>query len=455
MMVPEKSQCWHIYSLITDVYKSNHDRLRDWVNTPKANGYEALHCTLMGPGGVWAEVQIRSERMNDIAERGFAAHWRYKANERAQNRDGELDIWLEQLREALENPVEDASEFLDNISLNLQVSEIVVFTPTGDSRTMPKGSTVLDFAYEIHSKIGNHAIGARINHRLRTIFTTLNSGDQVEILTSDTTTPQYSWISQVKTGKARNHIRNYLRRNSAQNIKIGKDIFIQAMSTRHIKIQARIFEKLLPAYDCSSREEFYNKLGMGAITLDNVDSILKHNAASKLVKYWTLQLFGRGKGNNTSESKSEVSEVDGSDGVLIAECCRPIPGDLIVGFKDASTEMVTLHKKNCVNAIKLAAGHGENIVEVKWSREKAMSYLSIIELRGMDRMGILMEVSKVITGELNVNIRALDFQSYDGVFDGRISLYVRNNEDLHHIMKKVQQIKGVDKVVRIENTTAK
>lgn len=448
-MVPEKSQCWHIYSLITDIYKPKPDRIRDWVNIPKANGYEALHCTVMGQDGTWAEVQIRSKRMDDIAERGFAAHWRYKMGENKSSQEYEMDNWLGQLREALGNTTEDAVEFLDNFQLNLQVSEIVVFTPKGESKTLPKGATALDFAYDIHSKIGDHAIGAKINHKLSTLYTQIQSGDQIEIITSASTTPKPSWLEHAITAKAKNYIKQYLKKDTANSIKTGQELFENEMTRRGINIQARVFRKLLPAYQCVNKDQFYSKLATGLINLNGVDKILRQNSASKIVKYWTLQIastFGLGNANAKTTSNENQSEHEFN----IAECCRPIPGDAIIGFKDASGG-VTVHKKNCEVAIKLSAQQGQNIVEAKWSSEKIMSYLAVIELRGLDRMGMMLDVAKLITDELNVNIRALDFQSHDGIFDGRISLYVRNNDDLKKIIHKVGQIKGVDKINRIEN----
>ncbi|MEG2755834.1 MAG: ACT domain-containing protein, partial [Mucinivorans sp.] len=456
--IPEKSQCWHIYSLITDIYKPKTDRIRDWVNTPKANGYEALHCTVMGPDGTWAEVQIRSTRMNDIAERGFAAHWAYKSKQSGElgeledgdrDNDIELDQWLGKLREALNNPAEDAVEFLDNFKMNLQVSEIMVFTPAGDSRTMPKGATALDFAYDVHSKIGNSALGAKINNKLVTLFTEINAGDQIEILTSPSVVPSPVWLSHVTTAKAKTHIKQYLKRDKESCIKAGQQLFEAEMKKEGITLQARVFRKVLPAYNCGNKDEFYSKLGAEIINLDGIDKILRQNSASKLMKYWTLQLtntFGFG-GGNSAVKKSESS---GSADFIIAECCRPIPGDVIIGFKQEDGQVV-VHKKKCPMAVKISAQHGNTIVPAQWSSEKVMSYLTVLSLRGIDRMGIMLDLAQVISGELNVNIREIEFHSHDGIFDGKISLYVRGNDDLKIIMQKVSQIKGVEKILRIES----
>ena len=447
---PEKSQCWNIFSLITDIYRPKPDRIRDWVNIPKANGYEALHCTVMGPEGTWAEVQVRSKRMEDIAERGFAAHWRYKqdSDELAAKHEQDYDIWLGQLREALNNPEEDAVEFLDNFHLNLQVSDIVVFTPKGDPRTMPKGSTVLDFAYDIHSKVGNNAIGAKVNRKLTTLFTEIHAGDQIQILTSTTAKPCYDWLEHVITARAKGHLKTFLRKEKANAIKIGLQMFEEQMKNLKIKITQRVFQKLLPAYNCVSKDQFYAKLGLGQIDVHDIEKNLKQNLASKLVKQWTLQIATLrlpGKNNKVVE-KTIQSEF------AVAECCNPIPGDAIIGFKDSKGHVV-VHKKNCNYAIKLSAQNGRQIVDAKWSSEKIMSYLAVIKLRGIDRTGLMLDVTKIITEQLGVNIRTVGFQSYDGIFDGEISLYIQNNNDLKHLMHLVGQVKGVEKINRVETQT--
>lgn len=454
-LIPEKSQCWHIYSLITDLYKPKPDRIRDWVNIPKANGYEALHCTVMSNGGVWVEVQIRSERMNDIAERGFAAHWKYK------NRDTDTDIpndtidkqidpWLGQLREALNNPTEDAVEFLDNFKLNLQVSEIVVFTPKGESRIMPKDATVLDFAYAIHSKIGQSALGAKVNYKLTPLLAQIHSGDQIEIITSSSVAPTVEWLDMVTTAKAKTHIKNYLKRETENNIRKGQEIFEVELKKHGITMHGRVLHKALPAYNCVNKDQFYSKLGTGIINIDGIEKVLKQNAASKLVKYWTLQITKPFKSKQPSAKKDEIREDDENQKFIVASCCNPIPGDTIIGF-NLDGKHVEVHKKSCHEAIKISAQHGDKIVDAKWSSEKVISYLTIIELRGIDRVGVLLDLAKIISGELNVNIRAVDFHSHDGVFNGKISLYVRNQDDLKIVINKVGSVKGVEKINRIES----
>lgn len=457
-IIPEKSQCWHIYSLITDIYKPKPDRIRDWVNIPKANGYEALHVTVMGPDGIWAEVQIRSERMEEIAEKGFAAHWKYKQASIDGNED-EFDKWLKKIREALNSPTESAVDFLDNFKMTLYTSEIVVFTPKGDSRKLPQGATALDFAYDIHSKIGNKAIGAKINHKIESIFTPIGSGDQIEIITSENVQPKPEWLEHVATAKAKQSIKNFLKRDKENNIERGKLLFDTRMREFGITPSARVFRKILPAYECRSKDEFYSKLGAEILTLDNVERVLRQNAASKILKYWSLQLVNPFKflGGNDGRNKAEYvvkdndALDDGSPKFEIAECCNPIPGDNVMGYKNHNTNAIVVHKTSCNELTRLASQHGDNITSIKWSRHKAMSYLSILELRGIDRIGILMEIAQVITGELNINIRELHIQSHDGIFEGTISIYVKNTTDLNTIIKKVTAIKGIEKVKRVKN----
>lgn len=453
--VPEKSQCWYIYSLITDIYKPKPDRIRDWVNIPKANGYEALHCTVMGPDGVWAEVQIRSRRMDEIAERGFAAHWRYK--EAKLEQEGELDKWIRKVREALNSPTESAVEFLENFKMNLYTSEVVVFTPKGETRTLPKGATVLDFAYDIHSKVGNSAIGAKVNHNVEMLYTQLKTGDQIEIITSNVGRPKVEWLKHAVTVKARQAIKNFLKKENQNNIERGIEIFESKMKEFRIQPSARVFRKILPVYESANKDEFYSKLGAGIIHLDQIEKVLKENSASKLMKYWTLQFshtfkFLSGDKEADKRIRKAVEMEDSEPSYVIAECCNPIPGDEVIGFKDGKG-VITVHKKSCPEAIKIAARQGKNIVPAKWSSQKVMSFLSHISIRGIDRIGLLFDLAQKISGELSVNIRKLHIESHDGIFEGYISLYVKNRDDLKKIMAKVSKVKGVEQVKRVETVS--
>jgi GTP pyrophosphokinase len=458
-IIPEKSQCWHIYSLITDVYTPKPERIRDWVNIPKANGYEALHCTVMGPDGEWVEVQIRSERMEAVAERGFAAHWKYKEEQWGRG-EGEFDKWIQRVREALNSPTENAVEYLDNLKMSLYTSEVVVFTPKGELRTLPKGSTALDFAYDIHSKIGNHAVGAKINHTMVSIFTPIRSGDQIEIITSSSVVPKPEWLEHVMTSKAKTGIQTYLKKESQNNIERGVAIFEEKMREFGIpsNARARVLRKLLPAYGARNKDEFYSKLGTGIIQLNGVEKILRQNTALKTIEYWTLQfpnpfkLLGGGKKGNGKAKGKAGKKATVELNYSIAECCNPIPGDPVVGYKD-KPDHVTVHKRSCPVLVGLASTHGDQLVEAKWSGVRAESFLSVIELRGIDRVGITLDLAKVISEELNVNMRELHLQSHDGIFEGVISLYVKSSDDLKVILARLAKIRGVEKVRRLEGTT--
>ncbi len=451
-LVPEKSQCWHVYSLITDEYKPKPDRIRDWINIPKANGYEALHATVMGPGGLWVEVQIRTQRMEEIAERGFAAHWKYKHAEISGDED-EFDKWLKKIREALNSPTENAVDFLDNFKMSLYTSEIVVFTPKGESRKLPQGATALDFAYDIHSKVGHKAIGAKVNHKIESIFTPISSGDQIEIITSESSHPKTEWLEHVSTTKARQAITTYLKKDKQNNIERGIGIFEKKMREFGIQPSARVFRKLLPAYECTTKDEFYSKLGAEIITLDGVEKVLRENAANKVLKFWTLQLANPLKifgGNDKRKHQYMVREEATQGGMAfeVAECCNPIPGDAVMGYRIPETNRVMVHKTTCPELTRLSAQHGNNLTSVKWSSHKVKSFLAIIEMRGIDRMGMLLDISEVIAGQLHINIRELHIQSHDGIFEGTISLYVHSTEDLNTIINKVGAIKGVDHIRR-------
>lgn len=449
-LIPEKSQCWHIYSLITDIYAPKPDRIRDWVNFPKANGYEALHATVMGPDGIWAEVQIRSERMEEIAERGFAAHWKYK---QAHSSEDEFDKWLKEVRNALKGPTEDAVEFLDNVRLTLYTNEIVVFTPQGDPRKMPQGATVLDFAYNIHTNVGNKAIGAKVNHKIESIFETLKNGDQIEIITSDNSHPNLDWLDHVTTAKAKQSITTYLKRSRENNVERGIELFDRRMAEFGITPSARVFRKILPAYECKNKDEFYSKLGSGIINLDEVDKVLRQNSMNKVLKFWDIQLTKPFKSNRQNDpllvGSSDTKDAD-TPKFVIAEGCNPIPGDEIVGYRNPGTNTIVVHKAGCEDITRLAAQHGENIVtSIKWSSYTAESYLAEIEVRGIDRVGILVDLSQVITLELGINIRELAIQSHDGIFEGKICVYVKDTENLNALQDRVGSIKGIEKVKRV------
>ena len=450
----EKTQCWQIYSTITDIYTPKPDRLRDWISMPKANGYEALHSTVMGPDGVWVEVQIRTQRMEDIAERGFAAHWKYKHATISQDED-EFDKWLKQIRAALNSPTENAVDFLDNFKLSLYTSEIVVFTPNGEARKMPFGATALDFAYDIHSKIGNSAISAKINHKLEPITTQINSGDQIEIITADNARPKPEWLETVTTAKAKQSIKSFLKRERQNNIERGMQMLDEKMKSLNVKLSGRVLRKITPIYDSKNKEELYSKIGAGIVSLDNLDKALKVNSKSKILKFWTL-FIPQKKEDETDDAAipGEIAPAEEAPATEpqfeIAECCKPIPGDKVVGYRDPASGNIIVHKATCDELNRLATQFGRNIVkeEIKWSQHKAMSYLVTTELRGIDRQGILLDLAKVVSADFNINIREVNIHSHDGIFEGNVSLYVKDAESLHAVMDKLRKIKGIESVKR-------
>jgi GTP pyrophosphokinase len=438
------------------------DRIRDWVSTPKANGYEALHVTVMGPSGDWVEVQIRSKRMDEIAERGFAAHWQYKHT--GGGGSSELDKWLKKIRELLENPNSDALEFLDDFKLNLFSSEILIFTPKGKIISLPKDSTALDFAYEIHTEIGNKAIGAKINHKLVPLNHRLNSGDQIEILTSDNQKVQPEWFNNVITAKAKAAIKAAIKADSKNRIEIGKKMLEDKLKEYNLKPSSRIFRKLLPEYEVISKDELYSKIGSGIITLGDLKKILKKNTKNKWIRYWGLQLGFVSKpikevskiplkleepGKNTDFYMIRENPDEAEKEYLLAKCCNPIPGDNVIGYRDQDNTII-IHKANCQNALKLTSREGNRIIPANWTTHKILSYLVRISISGVDKFGIYNNITTVISKELAVNMRNINLASHDGIFDGTLDLYVHNTADLNNLILNLSKIKGVESVKRLE-----
>ena len=444
----EKTQCWQIYSSITDIYAPKPDRLRDWISMPKANGYEALHSTVMGPDGMWVEVQIRTDRMEEIAERGFAAHWKYKRATLSQNDDA-FDLWLGKIRDALNGPTENAVEFLDNFKLSLYTSEIAVFTPKGEQRHLPFGATALDFAYDIHTKIGNKAIGAKINHKIEPITQVIKSGDQIEIITADNAKPKPEWLDVVTTTKAKQAITSFLKRERQNNIEHGLALFEEQLAKYNITMKGRALRKVLPAYGCHNKDELYSKIGAGIISLDNLEKILRTNSTSKILKFWTLWRDSSADDDNF-ENETTIGQSTDEEKFVIATCCNPLPGDSVVGFKDPASGRIFVHKATCDELNRLASLFGKNIIkdQIKWSQHKAISYLSTIELRGIDRMGLLLEISHIVSEDFSINIREVNISSHDGIFEGNLSIYVQDTDALNALMDKFRQVKGIESVKR-------
>lgn len=443
---PEKWQCWNIYSLITDLYSPKPERIRDWVSVPKANGYEALHLTVMGPEGQWFEVQIRSERMDEIAEKGLAAHWKYKN----EGESSELDKWLAGIKEILDQPDASALEFLDDFKLNLFAKEIRVFTPKGYMRTLPKGATALDFAYDIHTEIGNTCIGAKVNHKLVPMSHKLASGDQVEILTSDKQKPQHEWLDFVVTAKARSHINAAFKKYRKELIRTGIDTLERLVKQLDLPPTSEPLKKVLAHYGLTNKDDLYVEIGKHVITEEELEKILKKRSENKFIKYWMLQFLWNGKEEEEKKKTQNQLPLDADSDFVIAPCCNPIPGDDVVGLNIAGTK-VTVHKRSCPEAIRLMASFGDKIVPVKWVSHKLMSFLAVIKITGIDMPGIVSEITTLIAKEGKVNMRMIHFDTRDGIFEGVIHLYVHNTSDLNNIVTRIARVKGVETVVRAEN----
>lgn len=457
----EKKKCWDIYSTVTNLYKPHPDRLRDWVNNPKANGYQALHTTVMGPLGYWVEVQIRSSRMDAIAERGFAAHWKYKVNE--FDEDNELNRWILTIKEILEHPEPNAIDMLDTIKMNLFSSEIFVFTPKGEIKTMAQGATALDFAFELHSELGFHCIGAKANHSLVPMSYVLKSGDQIEILTSDHQLPKYEWLKFVSTGKAYSKIRSYLRKKNREAIRRGEQQLNDFLSKNRLAASTENLQLLLDHYGCQSRDALLLMLDAGDVALDDkAVALFKPNSSNILVKYWKLT-FGKSKKNqaekaNQAKGKSGKTDMKATHKLteeavqgryVLATCCQPIPGDAVVGYleKDGS---ISVHKQLCPSILRLKSTHGNNLISAEWATHKKMSFSSTIEIRGTDNVGVLREIARIVSDEFSVNMNMIHFETKDGIFKGTIGMYVHDVDDLNHLIAKISQLKYIDSVMRIE-----
>jgi GTP diphosphokinase / guanosine-3',5'-bis(diphosphate) 3'-diphosphatase len=457
----EKKKCWDIYSVVTDIYKHHPDRIRDWVSNPKANGYQALHVTAMGPMGDWIEVQIRSTRMDEIAERGFAAHWKYKSGEIEE--ETELNKWIDTIKEILENPEPNAIDFLDTIKLNLFSSEIFVFTPKGDIKTMPSGSTALDFAFELHSELGFHCIGAKVNHKLVPLSHPLKSGDQVEILTSKNQVPKPEWLGYVTTGRAQARLKTRFRKDNKDIIKKGEEITAEFLAQNRIANDQQTLEIICKNLKIDNRNEFYQKVVNGEINIESILQFFKPDKSGNiLVRYWKGAF---GSGNNKVQTKQET---EGSNDEKIdikktyklteeaiqkrfrlADCCRPIPGDEVLGYLE-DDGFISVHKRQCPVAMKLKSSFGSRILSTQWATKKEMSFPIILELRGIDEVGLVSQVARIVSDEMAVNMTRLVFDTKDGIFSGIIELNVHDVEDAQNLCMKLAGIKSIQSVFRRE-----
>jgi len=449
--VSEKRQCFDILSLVTDIYKPKPDRIRDWITIPKANGYEALHVTVMGPQGKWVEIQIRTQRMDEIAERGFAAHYKYKNINDVEN---ELDRWLQKIKDMLQNPESDALEFLDEFKMNLFSSEIIVFTPKGRMVNLPKNATIIDFAYEIHTELGNHCIGAKINHKLVPVSHVLQSGDQVEILSSKTQTPQLSWLNFIITAKAKTKVKQSFKLDRKKHIEQGRKIIEDQLSKYKILPSSDTLKKLSAYYSLTNKEQLYAQVGMGFLELDNLDEVLQTRRENKLAKFWKLS-FSQKKEEPSTPGKINkkapfiLKEDPEELNYALAKCCNPIPGDDVVGYV-SDEEHIIIHKRNCPEALKIMSQQGDSIITAEWTKFKRLSYLSRIKLSGFDRVGVVNEITTIISKQSDINMRTVHFDTHDGIFEGDLYLYIHSVQDLNELISRLMKIKGMDTIERIE-----
>ena len=453
----EKDQCWMLYSAITALYKPHPERIRDWVSTPKANGYEALHVTVMGPGGRWVEVQIRSERMNDIAEKGLAAHWKYKSGEADES---ELDKWLKTIKELLENPEPNAIDFMDTFKLNLFASEIFVFTPKGEIKTIALGATALDFAYSVHSDLGNHCIGAKVNHKLVPLSYKLNSGDQIEILTSKKQTPQLEWLDYVTTAKSKTKLRALFKKEEKVFASEGQKMIEDTLASINLKPENENLVRILNYYNITQRNELYLQAGKGLLNLEDISkNIFKQKTENVFVKYLKIP-FGGSSDNKQAQTVAIDSKVDKKKAFKLteenagktyelADCCHPIPGDDVLGYVDEK-EMIHVHKRQCPVAAKLKSSFGERLVSVDWATHKALSFVETLEIKGIDKKGVLIEILKVVSEGYGVNISKMNIETDAGIFVGRFFIYVHDTEDINNLCKNIIKIKEVNSVQRIQ-----
>ncbi len=445
----EKSDCWKIYSIITDFYHPSPERLRDWISTPKSNGYESLHTTVMGPEGKWVEVQIRTTRMDDLAENGYAAHWKYKDS--AADKESKLENWLLRIREMLENPDPNALEFIDDFKLNLFSDEMFVFTPKGDMKTLPVMATALDFAFEIHTKVGEHCIGAKVNHKLVPLSHELSSGDQVEILTSSKQMPKDDWLNYVITAKAKSKIKNSLKDQRKKIAEEGKEIIRRKLERNKLEFGTQLINEFCAFLKLPSSQELYYRAALGNVDVKEIREFVKYkeNPIKKSRKPETQKLehlvtSARGK-TDMLVIGDDLQKLDYN----LAPCCNPIPGDDVFGFITVG-EGIKIHRVNCPNAIKLLSNYAYRVVKAKWVNDQLISFLAGLKITGTDELGIVNNITKVISNENNVNMRSINFDTDDGLFEGTIMIFVHDTKHLNHLIENLKKVKGVNKVERID-----
>lgn len=451
----EKSYCWQVYSIVTDYYTPNPDRLRDWISTPKGNGYESLHTTVMAKNGQWVEVQIRTRRMDEIAEKGYAAHWKYKDN--ASSHESNLEKWLVKVRELLEKQDLTALEFVDDFRGNLFNEEIFVFTPKGELKTLPTGATALDFAFDIHTDIGAKCIGAKVNQKLVPINHTLKNGDQIEILTSSKQKPNEDWLRFVISPKAKSKIKELLKEDKRNVADEGKEILLRKTKQLKIDVNSRVYEQMRDYFKVNSQFELHYRVGKGLITVNDFKRFKEFKPSSPLKNKAHAEI------TDVKSIEQEINKLKGryEDILLIGEdmdvveyklakCCTPIPGDEVFGFVTVN-EGIKIHRTTCPNATELLANHGNRVIKAKWTSQHEVAFLTGLKVIGTDRVGLINDVSKVISEELKVNMSSLSFKTDQGIFSGEIMLYVNDTRHLEMLIEKLEKVEGVVKVSRFDS----
>ena len=448
----EKADCWKVYSIVTDYYQPNPDRLRDWISLLKANGYESLHTTVMSPGGRWVEVQIRSKRMDEIAEMGLAAHYRYKDE---QDHASALDAWLSRIREVLEDPSTDAIDFVNDFKLNLFSDEIVVFTPKGEMRNLPAGSTALDFAFDIHTQIGRQCIGAKVNHKLVPLSPALKSGDQIEVITSKKQQPKEDWLTFVKTAKAKHRIKQALRDQKKKLAVVGREQLQRMLRKWGAKVDAANVNVLIEHYGSRSAMDLYYQVARGKHLLETLADVTVKNGRLSLPK------VKRQPDERTLEEV--VAEIRGATpGALLigddlqkidyqlSPCCHPIAGDDVFGFITVS-EGIKIHHVNCPNAVQLMSNFAYRIVKARWKGKDSVEFLAGLRFSGIDEVGLVNKITSIISHQHNVNMRSISFESNDGIFEGKVMAYVQDTDHLMSLIEKLRRVNGVRSVERVDH----
>jgi GTP pyrophosphokinase len=445
----EKADCWKAYSIVTDFYRPNPDRLRDWISSPKFNGYESLHTTVMGPKGQWVEVQIRTERMNEIAEKGFAAHWKYKEAPNAESSG--LDQWLQKVRDLLNNPESNALDFLDDFKMNLFSDEIFIFTPKGALMQLPANATALDFAFEIHSDLGAKCIGAKVNHKLVPLSYQLQNGDQVEIITSNKQTPKEDWLNFVITAKAKSKIKSSLKDEKRRIADEGREILDRKLKSLKIPSTIENINKITHFFKLHASQDFLYQIAKGGIDIGDLKDYVNYE---KNAEYKPFERTDPAEFVKKIKSEEVDTLLIGEDlqkiDYKLSACCNPIPGDDVFGFVTVG-EGIKIHRTNCPNATKLMSNFGYRIVKARWNSQKQLAFLTGLNITGIDDVGLINKITTIISNDFKVNMRSITVDSHEGIFDGSIMVYVNDTHHLNNLIAKLKQVNGVTDVRRFDS----